>query len=233
MVIAGIALLLGWETMALAVFIFSIIAAFCLRRSQPRPPHPLSWLGQIQLLALCWLHPIVREGARLHGMITLGARPSWHPTLREVFEPSKPRRISIPLGEWAFWSENGATRETLLRDLIEVLKVSGHEAQTDTGWRRFDLEIPALSRITCTIQTVTEYHGKGRALTRIKCHVRLQRLLATVFAGLIVLKSLKMFAGRWHEMFWPMIIAFLYGYLRITLKRYIIKAATHSGMKPA
>lgn len=231
--LAGMALLLGWVWLALALFTLSVIAAICLRRSLPSPPHELSWLGQIQLLALCWLHPIVREGARLRGMITLGARPSWHPTLREVFEPSKPRRISIPLGEWAFWSESGATRETLLRHLTEVLKASGHEVQTDAGWRRFDLEIPALSRMTCTIQTVTEYHGRSRTLTRIRCHARLPRLMTAVFSFLLVLKCPKIFAGHWHEAFWLTVIVFLYGFLRVTLKRFIQKAAAQSGMKPA
>jgi O-antigen biosynthesis protein len=231
--LAGIALLLGWEWLALAFFILSISAAVCLRRSLPLPPHQLSWLGQMQLLALCWLHPIVREGARLRGMITLGARPSWHPTLREVFEPSRPRRISVPFGEWAFWSESGATRETLLRHLTEVLKASGTEVQTDTGWRRHDLECPPRSPLTCSILTMTEHHQGGRTLTRIHMRVRLSCSLWIPLLMFSLISLTELYQGVLSGAGIPIIFLPLLISLRITLKRHIFKAAAQSGMKPA
>lgn len=231
--LAGIALLLGWEWLALAIFILSISAAVCLRRSLPLPPHELSWVGQMQLLTLCWLHPIVREGARLRSMIMLGARPSWHPTLREVFEPSRPRRINVPFGEWAFWSELGATRETLLVHLIEVLKASGTEVQTDTGWRRHDLEGPPSSPLTYSILTMTEYHESGRTLTRIRARVRMPSWLWLILL-IICIQSLRgLYRGNAGDAVFPVISLSCLIYLRATLKRHIFNAATKSGMKLA
>lgn len=231
--LTGIALMLGWQTLALGFFILSVFAAVCLRRSLPCPPHQLSWLGQMQLLALCWLHPIVREGARLRGMITLGARPSWHPTLREVFEPSKPRRISVPFGEWAFWSESGATRETLLPQLIEVLKASGTEVQTDTGWRRHDLEGPPRSPLTCSFLTMTEYHQGGHTLTRIQARVRLSSSLWIPLLMFSLFSLTELYEQDLSGAGLPIIILICMIYLRVTLKRCIFKAAEQSGMKPA
>ena len=229
---AGIALLLGWETLALGIFILSFVAALCLRRSLLRPPHPLSWLGHIQLLALCWLPPIVREGARLRGMVTLGARPSWHPTLREVFEPSKPRRISIPLGEWAFWSESGATRETLLRHLTEVLKTSGHETQMDTGWRRFDLETPPQSSLTVSFLTMTECHSNGRTLTRVSTRLRIPGWVGFLALALLAQSFKDLTQGDVGGAAVPAVILFLLFSLRINLASMLFKATGQSGMKP-
>jgi GT2 family glycosyltransferase len=231
--LAGIALLLGWGWLALAFLILSIIAALCLRSALPCPPHELSVFGQIQLLVLCWLHPIVREGARLRGMISLGARPSWQPTLREVFEPAKPRRISLPLGEWAFWSESGAGRETFLTHLAEVLKAAGHESETDTGWRRHDLETPVLSHLRCSVLTVTEYHAGGRTLTRVRCRIRMRGWELGLLMLLFALQGFDIWQGEWEESLILLVILFLTARLRFTMKRFILQAAGQSGMKPA
>ena len=231
--LAGIALLLGLGWVALAFFILSIMAAVCLLRTSPSPPHELSPLGQIQLLSLCWLHPIVREGARLRGMITLGARPSWQPTLREVFEPSKPRRISLPLGEWSFWSESGADRQTFLTHLAEVLKGSGQESETDTGWRRHDLETPVLSHLRCSVLTVTEYHAGDRTLTRVHCRVRMRGWELALLMVLFALQGFDIWHGEWEESLILLFIFFLAAHLRFKIKRFIRKAAEQTGMKPA
>ncbi len=229
--LAGMALLLGWVWLALLLFTLSVFAAICLCRSLPHPPHELTLMDRTKLLALCWLHPMVREGARLRGMITLGARPSWHPTLREVFEPSKPRRVSIPLGEWAFWSESGATRETLLRHLIEALKASGHEVQTDTGWRRFDLETPPKSPLTVSFLTMTEYHTNGRTLTRVSTRLRIPGWVG--FVALVLLaQSLKdLTQADVSGAAVPAVFLFLLFNLRINLASILFKAADQSGMK--
>jgi hypothetical protein len=231
--LAGIALLLGLWWLALGFFILSVFAALCLCRALPCPPHELSWSGQFQLLMLCWLHPITREGARVRRMITLGARPSWHPTLREVFEPAKPRRISLPLGEWAFWSEDGADRQTFLTHLVEILKVAGDETETDTGWRRHDLETPVLSHLRCSVLTVTEYHLSGRTLTRVSCRIRMRAWELGLLMLLLALQGFDIWQGKWEESLVLLVFLFLSAYLRFRMKGFIFQAAKQSGMKPA
>jgi len=203
-----VAMLLGWWWVAGFVLALSLLAAWCLCCSLPPPPHPLSWINRLQLLSLCWLHPIVRESARVSGMIGLGARPSWHPTLKEVFEAPVPRKISLPIGEWAFWSEVGVGREAFLQHVTEALKESGHETIQDAGWLRHDLETPPSPYLSTALLTVTEYHGGQKMLTRVRCLMRLRW-----WTGLVLIPTVHI--------------------LRHTMKRRIFQAAQRCGMKEA
>ncbi len=201
-----VSLLLGWQKIAVVVFALSGIAALCRLHYRAATPHALSIADKLRLLSLCWLQPMLRELARLKGMISLGARPSWQPTLCEVFEPAKLTRWSITLGEWAFWSEDGVGRDALMESLFKTAKqgVIG-----DDGWSRFDLETPAYSWFSKAILTATEYHKQNARLTRVRCMVRVRPLWALIFGPIILL---------------------LLGFIHYQLRTWIYKAAKESGL---
>jgi len=163
-------LILGWWWLSCIILGLSIAAALCQRAILPQPPHALTWRGEAQLLLLCWLQPLVRESARLRGMITLGAWPSLHPVLKEVFQPTLSGKFSLPLGEWAFWSDTGTGREELLDALEPCLS---HKRVRD-GWRRLDLERSEPKHLRTGLITVTEYHGGQQRFTRVRYLVRLR-----------------------------------------------------------
>jgi len=230
-----VAVLLGWWWVAGSILGFSLLASLCLCGSLPPTPHRLSWIHRLQLLALCWLHPIVREGARLHGMITLDARPSWHPTLKEVFEPPVQRKMSLPIGEWAFWSEVGIGREAFLQYVTEVLKESGHETIQDAGWLRHDLETQPSLYLSTVLLTVTEYHGGQKMLTRVRCLMRLRWWAFLILVGLISISFLALpfefWTGDWEGVLKMLFFPALIYILRHTMKRRVFKAAERCGMK--
>ncbi len=143
-----------------------------------RSERPLLWL-------LCLMQPVVREWARLKGMIRLGARPSFRPTLPDILPPKMPLKKTQRLEELAFWSENGVGREEWLRELRGVLDELKLPHREDDGWRWFDVELSKASSKTLTTAaytSVTEYHGGQKALTRVALCARHHRLWPSVLA---------------------------------------------------
>jgi hypothetical protein len=127
------------------------------------------------LWLLSFLQPVVREFARLCGMLIYAARPTWRPHLPEILPPLKPGKISLTLTKLSFWSEEGRDRHHLLDALRGVLAEKRRLYREDDGWRWFDFELDPHSDLSRAFITVTEYHGQGRCLTRVRCLLRVRR----------------------------------------------------------
>ncbi|HYF36957.1 MAG TPA: hypothetical protein VD994_16790, partial [Prosthecobacter sp.] len=62
--------------------------------------------------------------------------------------------------------------------------------RADDGWRWFDLEMNPESLVSPAVISVTEYHGEGRCLTRVRLLLRLRWLLlggSLAFLALMIL----------------------------------------------
>lgn len=169
------------------VVLFAVWAAWRVSsRATSRPgDRPLLWW-------LSLMQPVVREWARLRGMITLGARPSRRAVLPEIIPPEMPHKSAITLGTLRFWSETGVTRDAWLHEMRRTLKAAHILHREDDGWRWFDIEAWPWASISRAWLSVTEYHGDGRCLTRVRCILRVRRgfgwnfLLWFVIAGLMI-----------------------------------------------
>jgi GT2 family glycosyltransferase len=167
--------------------LFAVWAAWRVSsRASSRPgDRPLLWW-------LSLMQPVVREWARLRGMIRLGARPSRRPVLPEIIPPEMPHKRAITLGTLRFWSETGVTRDEWLHEMRLTLKAAHILHREDDGWRWFDLEAWPWASVSRAWLSVTEYHGEGRCLTRVRCILRVRRgfgwnfLLWFVLAGLMI-----------------------------------------------
>jgi glycosyltransferase involved in cell wall biosynthesis len=144
---------------------------------------------------LSWMQPLVREWARLIGMLKLGARPSWKPTLPEIMPPEMPHKQAITLGTLKFWSETGLTRDEWLDGLRRALKASHIIFRQDDGWRWFDVETWPNGSLSRAFLSVTEYHGEGRCLTRVRLILRVRRGLWWNLLLWFVVASILMAAG--------------------------------------
>ncbi|OYW71566.1 MAG: hypothetical protein B7Z37_27455, partial [Verrucomicrobia bacterium 12-59-8] len=134
--------------------------------------------GMCDRLLLWWLsflQPVVREWARLRGMLALGARPSCSPQLPDIIPPSRPHKITLSLGTLCFWSETGVTREGWLHELRKVLRSAHILFREDDGWRWFDIEAWPWSEVSRAFLSVTEFHADGRCLTRVRLLLRIRR----------------------------------------------------------
>jgi O-antigen biosynthesis protein len=174
--LTAVALALQWPWAAVALFGTALLAAIVRRRALPPTPFALGSWQELLLLALCWAQPVVREGARLWGMIRLGARPA-KPLSSHADTPKSPSRPpkkhTLSLGQVQLWSDQGITRQTWLNAFFEQAQTSKIPLRRDDGWRRFDLEMHPRDELSTAVLSMTEYHGEGKCLTRVALLLRL------------------------------------------------------------
>jgi hypothetical protein len=97
-------------------------------------------------------------------------------------------RFKGSLSRWVFWSEQGRDRHYLLGAIFQVLDEEGWRYSTDSGWNEWDIQIYGNFWWSTTLQTVTEYHGGGKCLTRVRLRSRL--VTTTIIFSLIALSLL-------------------------------------------
>ena len=66
----------------------------------------------------------------------------------------------------SYWSEEGKDRHHLLGAIFTLLNEEDWRYSTDTGWNEWDIQIYGNFWWSVTLQTVTEYHGGPKCLTR-------------------------------------------------------------------
>ncbi len=80
-------------------------------------------------------------------------------------------RFSGALARRVFWSEEGRDRHHLLGAIFQLLEEEGWRYSTDSGWNEWDIQIYGNFWWSVALQTVTEYHGGPKCLTRVKLRV--------------------------------------------------------------
>jgi hypothetical protein len=87
-----------------------------------------------------------------------------------------------------YWSEEGKARQQLLTSVLAVLEEEGWRYSTDTGWNEWDIQIYGNFWWSIVLQTVTEYHGGLKTLTRAA--IRYRFVATTVIINLVMLSIL-------------------------------------------
>jgi len=142
--------------------------------------------ARLLVMFLAFVQPLVRGWSRyftwLHFKRTPGSviRAHEHLPDRAHFAGS--------LGRRAFWSEEGRDRHYLLGAIFQLLDEEGWRYSTDTGWNEWDIQIYGNFWWSIALQTVTEYHGSGKCLTRVRLRNRL--VTTTIIFNLIALSLL-------------------------------------------
>jgi hypothetical protein len=93
-----------------------------------------------------------------------------------------------------YWSEEGKDRHHLLGSMFALLNEEGWRYSTDTGWNEWDIQIYGNFWWSITLQTVTEYHGGPKCLTRAGLRYRFVPttiLINTVYISLIAYYALQ------------------------------------------
>lgn len=190
MVVALILALLGLPVAALSVC--GVAVYYAWRRMAGYKAATLR--DKALLWFLCLVQPVVREWARLKGMLRLGARPGFKAFRPHIMPPRKPAKRTRKMLELAFWSETGAGRDDWMREFRQLLAEDHLVAREDDGWRWFDFELLGLVGLAC----VTEYHGGLKQLTRVSLSRRSDRLLwPTALVGGLVLWGVAPMVHRW------------------------------------
>src|SRR5207245_8432546 len=97
-------------------------------------------------------------------------------------------RFAAARGRQAFWSSEGRDRHYLLGSVFDLLEEEGWRYSVDTGWNDWDIQIYGNFWWSIVLQTVTEYHGGAKCLTRVRLRNRF--VTTTVIFNLVALSLL-------------------------------------------
>jgi GT2 family glycosyltransferase len=142
--------------------------------------------ARLLVMFLAFVQPLVRGWSRYFTWLHFKRTPR---NVIRAHEYSSTGRSAIGrLGRRIFWSEEGRDRHHLLGAIFQLLEEEGWRYSTDTGWNEWDIQIYGNFWWSIALQTVTEYHGGGKCLTRVRLRDRL--VTTTVIFNLIALALL-------------------------------------------
>jgi glycosyltransferase involved in cell wall biosynthesis len=137
--------------------------------------------ARLLVMVLAFVQPLVRGFSRYFTWLHFKRTPSSviraHEQLPPEFVASSRRRM--------YWSEDGKDRHHLLGQIFQLLEEEGWRYSTDTGWNDWDVQIYGNFWWSIALQTVTEYHGAGKCLTRVRMRYRF--VPTTIIINLIAL----------------------------------------------
>jgi glycosyltransferase involved in cell wall biosynthesis len=176
--------------------------------------------ARLVVMALAFVQPLVRGWSRyftwLHFKRTPRSVIRTHEHLpANVARTGFPRRL-------IYWSEQGEDRHHLLGAIFQLLDEEGWRYSADTGWNEWDIQIYGNFWWSITLQTVTEYHGGGKCLTRVRLRDRF--VTTTVIFNLLALSLLIYHQlNTSHIDLWLIIVYLLFVFFLATRARVLKK----------
>jgi hypothetical protein len=240
--LAALALALRQPGIAAALVLTAVSLAVVRRHRLPAPPFPLRFGQRLLLDALCFVQPLVREAARVWGMVRLGARPRGTAAVESEVPPPRPRpkKLTVSVRTLAFWSETGVDRHAWLAAFQQELEALRLPARRDDGWRRWDFEAYPRDELSPAVLSVTEYHGSDRCLTRLRFLLRFTPGLVVSLLLLLALEIALLLSANPHwqligavSLAWTgLMLLTVPGLLLRPLSRAARAAAEKVGLKP-
>jgi len=142
--------------------------------------------ARLLVMFLAFVQPLVRGFSRYFTWLHFKRTPA--SVIRAHEHLPERSRITGSLSRRVFWSEQGRDRHYLLGAIFELLDEEGWRYSTDSGWNEWDIQIYGNFWWSIGLQTVTEYHGSGKCLTRVRLRNRF--VTTTIIFNLIVLSLL-------------------------------------------
>jgi glycosyltransferase involved in cell wall biosynthesis len=142
--------------------------------------------ARLLVMFLAFVQPLVRGFSRYFTWLRFKRTPA--SVIRRHEHLPERGRVSLSLSRRIFWSEEGRDRHYLLGAIFQLLDEEGWRYSTDSGWNEWDIQIYGNFWWSITLQTVTEYHGGVKCLTRVRLRDRL--VTTTVIINLIALSIL-------------------------------------------
>jgi GT2 family glycosyltransferase len=138
--------------------------------------------ARLLVMCLAFVQPLVRGFSRYFTWLHFKRTPR---SVISTHEQLPPGVMGRGLRRRVFWSEDGKDRHHLLGAIFQLLEEEGWRYSIDTGWKEWDIQIYGNFWWSIVLQTVTEYHGGGKQLTRVRLRNRF--VTSTVIFGLLAL----------------------------------------------
>ncbi len=144
--------------------------------------HQRRWWSRWLIAAMHVAQPVARGWARYQARFrTKHLSDAIYANARRWRERVGPLLLRTQLD---LWSESGTGRETLLERLVAFARAEGANLKVDSGWEATDLTFRGTRWWSLELATVTEEHGAGKRLTRVRTR-RLAAVATWVFLGLL------------------------------------------------
>ncbi len=142
--------------------------------------------ARLLVMLLAFAQPLVRGFSRYFTWLRFKRTPA--NVIRRHEHLLERAHSAGSLSRRVFWSEQGRDRHYLLGAIFQLLEEEGWRYSTDSGWNDWDIQIYGNFWWSIALQTVTEYHGGGKCLTRVRLRNRL--VTTTLILNLIVVSLL-------------------------------------------
>src|SRR5437588_7725253 len=142
--------------------------------------------ARLLVMLLAFVQPLVRGFSRYFTWLRFKRTPA--NVIRKHEHLPQRDRFAGGLSRRVFWSDQGRDRHFLLGAIFQLLDEEGWRYSTDSGWNEWDIQIYGNFWWSTTLQTVTEYHGGGKCLTRVRLRHRF--VTTTIIFNLLVLSLL-------------------------------------------
>ena len=142
--------------------------------------------ARLLVIILAFVQPLVRGFSRYFTWLRFKRTPA--SVIRKHEHLPERIRAEGSLSRRTYWSEQGRDRHYLLGALFELLEEEGWRYSTDSGWNDWDIQMYGNFWWNIALQTVTEYHGGGKCLTRVRLRNRM--VITTIIFNLIAISLL-------------------------------------------
>src|SRR5213596_3462993 len=156
--------------------------------------------ARLLVMILAFMQPLVRGFSRYFTWLRFKRTPA--NVIRKHEHLPERVRAGGSLSRRVFWSEQGRDRHYLLGAVFELLEDEGWRYSTDSGWNDWDIQIYGNFWWSIALQTVTEYHGGGKCLTRVRLR---NRMVITMIIFNMIATSLLIYheVNVSHVDLWP------------------------------
>ena len=142
--------------------------------------------ARLLVMFLAFAQPLVRGWSRYFTWLQFKRTPRTVIETHELLPAGADRRGA--LSRRSYWAEDGKDRHHLLGSIFALLEEEGWRYSSDTGWNDWDIHIYGNFWWSVALQTVTEYHGGAKCLTRVALRNRF--VATTVIINLVILALL-------------------------------------------
>jgi glycosyltransferase involved in cell wall biosynthesis len=177
--------------------------------------------ARLLVMVLAFVQPLVRGWSRYFTWLHFKRTPrnviSTHETLPGGAKVARSTRRRT------YWNEEGKDRHYLLGAIFQLLEEEGWRYSSDTGWHEWDIQIYGNFWWSIVLQTVTEYHGGPKVLTRVRLRYQLvptTAIVSLVAAAILVYRQLDgPHLDLWSVILYGAFLVFLFTRARALKKR--------------